>query len=63
MKYRKEIKRSFTGLVTVSIIDNKGSNHGLEFFHGFPFESEEGKLRRANKWADKLITLLEKYEH
>lgn len=61
-QYKKTVTRSFVGTITVSIEDDLGRCCGVEFFDGYPFESEESKFKRAHKWADNLIQTLMKYE-
>lgn len=64
MKYKKEIRRTFTSMVIATVYDESGLSHGTEYFNITPFTwTDEGVLKNANKWADKLIVTLEKYEH
>ena len=62
MKYKKEIEMFYTGTVVANVRREDGTSAGHEYFQGFPFETDENKMRRAHKWADNRIALLEKYE-
>lgn len=59
--YTKKVKRDDTGIVLAHIIKDN-LRHAHQSFLGYPFETDKHKLKRAHKWADKMIKLLEKYE-
>jgi hypothetical protein len=62
MTYQKNIERYFTGMVVARVVRSDGVVVGSEYFCGYPFETERHKFKRAHKWADELIKVLEKYE-
>ncbi len=61
MEYRKEIHQSDTGVVFASVYSQLNERVGLKIIDGWPFESQESKLKRAQLWADKWIANCEKY--
>lgn len=63
MRYQKLISRDVYGDITAEVVRvEDGSTAGIEFFIGYPFESEKHKMKRAHAWADGLIGILEEYE-
>lgn len=69
MSYSKKIKSTDTGMVIVEIhningIDINGTRCSLKFFSSV-FDTQkalEKKFKRAHKWADERIKILEKGE-
>ncbi|HBG32056.1 MAG TPA: hypothetical protein DDW98_15765 [Gammaproteobacteria bacterium] len=65
MRYRKVIEVTCTGMVVAQVFSADGRRVGLELFAGILGNSPgaiERRFKRAHSWADKQISVCEKYE-